>query len=250
MYSAISNAVDGLTPGVGTLSLFSSADDGNHAYLRNSSLWSSANLTCIPVLSSSSGYKLGGVLVTPDILIQANHGHATGIIYFVDASNVTHSRTVVGGANIAGTDIYVARLNSPLPAGIVPAKVFQANVFPDKITSDSMLNRYVPVMFSDQHRTLRVGELVGLNSYAVVVESETEFQQWYSPVVGGDSGSAVLASVNGETVALGVWYGSNLTTLAIAPNLSNYIAQINAAITSLGSATSLAEIDLSAYPDY
>lgn len=243
--------VDALAPGFETWDLFSSVDDNNRIYTRNPNLWTEVDPSCVPVASS-------GVLVTPDILIHAEHSRPSGTIYFTDTGNQTYSRQIIGGVGIENTDLFISRLSLVLPVSVVPAKVLPLSAYPGgsasgnpvKITNDSMLTRRFPVAFTNQFRTLRIGEVLTLNFNALVTKSEAEFTEWYSPVIGNDSGFACLMIIDGQAVAIGCWYSSNQSSSSNAPSISSYIPEINAAIAALGSLTTLTLIDLSAYPDY
>lgn len=239
------NATAALVAGPENQDIFSSADDANHAYARNQSLWADADLSCIPVASS-------GVLVTPDILIHAAHNPSSGTIYFVDASNQTHARQIGAGVGITDTDLFISRLSAPLPASVIPAKVLplSAYVGPSvKLTTASLVARRLLAAFTRQSRTLHIATAIWIQPNSDVVRA-AGFESWYAPIVGGDSGYPCLLIIDGQAVALCCWYQSDGSLYSYGPSISSYIPQINAAIASLGSSTSLNEIDLSAYPNY
>ena len=246
LQSEVSSRISGLTPSATTYDIFSSMNNTTHVYTRNTSLFANnVDLTAIPANAGGSG-----VLIAPDILLQANHYH-TGTVYFVDNSNNVYERTVVGGENISGTDIYIARLNSPLPAAITPAAIFDATALTSQITAAAYGDQSgfdIPVVFTNQFRTLRIGNVytVPTSSYVSIVSPvSSEFSSWYSSPISGDSGSPAMAIVNGKIVVLGVWY-----TASTVPNVSQYIPQINAAITALGSSYSVTTATTSGFPTY
>ncbi len=268
----MNSRIQGLSPSATTENIYSSLDDVNHSYIRNTSVFTgSVDLTSIPVYSSSSHTSFNGVLVAPDILIQANHAHSSGTMYFVANDNTTISRTVVGGTRIGDTDIWVSRLNSPLPSSITPAKVLKngsLGIFAlgtyqslvsegDKITSNAISKGTLPAVFSNQFRSLKIGSVNALYNLFTIVyvpggdqthqlpTSSLRYLPWYSEPISGDSGSPGFMIVNGQLVALGTWY----TSIALSDILAN-ITAINAGISSLGSGYSLTQIDLSAYPTY
>ena len=246
----ISALISGVVPSSTTYDIFSSKNDTTHTYTRNTNLYAhSIDLTAIPAASSSYGAKFNGVLVAPDILIQAHHMHSGGTIYFVDNSNNVTSRTVSGSTQISGTDIQVTKLSSDVAAGITPVKVLDANTFYSYITGDALGSSFdMPVIFTNQFRTLRIGRLVSDYSSLVYINgpSEEQFNQWYSKPISGDSaGSPALAVINGDPVLVGVWY-----TATSVGNVKNYISQINSAMASLGSSYSLSTVDLSGFPTY
>lgn len=235
--------------GPNNLNLYNSADDSGNVYSRNGSLWIPADFTCIPVASSSNGAEFNGVLVTPDILIQAAHAHSTGTIYFVAPDNTVHSRTIIGTSNPTG-DILVARLDSPLPAEIKPALILPSD-YASKLPLDHLSTQFALSVYTGQAREINIGSVTQFTSLVHVIKPDNDVvQPWYSPVQSGGSGAPAFFVIDGQTVALGVWSGSNFTDLAECPGLHVFSSQINAAIISLGSATQMTEIDLSAYPDY
>lgn len=238
--------VQSLSPSATTYNIFSSTDDTNHLYTRNTSLWaSSTDLTSIP--ASKDGQLDKGILVAPDILISAWHACGAGrTVYFVDGSNSVSSRTV-SSVTLVDTDICVNKLSSDVPASIHPAKVFPANFYPNKVTSAILPYKVVPVAYTNQYRTLRIGALTNYATWTTVVQATTTstYNGWYSSVISGDSGNAVVAFVNGQTVAVGTWYTGGSSSI-----ISNWITQINTAMTGLGSAYSLTQIDLSGFPTY
>lgn len=250
IYDAVNDLIDGLTPSSTTYNIYSSVNDSTKSYTRNTSLFAnSIDLTAIPVYSSSYDTRFNGVLVAPDILIQANHMKSTGTIYFVDDSNVTTSRTITGGTAISGTDIYVAKLNSPVASGINPMPVLTSDVVPSKITTNAMFSAFkIPVLHTNRFRTLKIGSMSGSYTQTFYVSTpfaNSSFYSWHTTPSSGDSGSPAFVVIDGQPVLVGTWY----TKYAVS-NVKNYISEINSAITSLGSANSLTTVDLSSFPSY
>lgn len=252
MKDEVEARVIGETPSTTTYNLYSSISTSTSAYVRNTShIASDIDLTCIPVFSEAiNSAQTMGVLVAPDIMIQANHSHPSGVMHFVKNDNTTVSRTITSGMNIAGTDIWVAKLDSNVPAGINPCKVFSATAFTNSISTTSIAYVQPPVIFTNQSRVLRVGKInYGTNSpfsqLIIIVRDTVNYNNWYSQPCCGDSGSPAFAIVNGEAVVLGVWY-----TAFMVPNLSGYISQINAAAATLGSSNTLTTVDLSGFPSF
>jgi len=256
IFSRVTGAISGLTPSPENYNLYSSRDDASKIYERNTALWLSGvtNLSCIPVYCSSTGPSFNGVLVAPDILIQANHAHGSGTIYFVSDSNIVYSRSVLNGTQIGSTDLFITRLSSPLPNAIVPAKVLPVSAYsgsPRNILMDSVFAQHVLSVYTNQFATLRVGEVDVLSvDFGVHKPADPSLAQWYSPLIGGDSGSPAFVVVDNELVATATWFKSDQSTFSDGPPISDYISDINAAITALGSAYSLTVKDLSAYPTY
>jgi hypothetical protein len=249
MKDEVDARLSGQTPSPASYKFYSAINDTTHSYTRNTNLFASdIDFTCVPALSGAiSSAQTMGVLVAPDIMIQANHSHPSGTMYFVKNDNTTVSRSIISGMNIVGTDIWVAKLDSAVPAGINPCKVFSTTAFTNNISTTSLSYFKPPVIFTNQNRILRVGKIsYGTNapfSQSInIVRDTANYNDWYSQPCCGDSGSPVFAIVDGEAVVLGVWY-----TAFSVPNLSGYISQINAAAATLGSSNTLSTVDLSSF---
>ncbi|MEK7641591.1 MAG: hypothetical protein AAB365_01195 [Patescibacteria group bacterium] len=249
MKTEVDTRLSGESPSSTTYNLYSAVNDSTQTYTRNPDLYAAdVDFTCIPVWSAAAASaQTMGVLVAPDIMIQANHSHPSGTMYFVGNDNVTVSRSITSGTNIAGTDIYVAKLNSAVPAGITPCKVLSATAFTNKISTTAVSYFQPPVIFTNQNRTLKIGKIsYGTNtpfSQTInIVKDSVNYNDWYSQPCCGDSGSPAFVLINGEAVVLGVWH-----TAFSVPNLSGYISQINSAIATLGSSYTLSTVDLSSF---
>lgn len=255
MKDEVDARIDGVTPSSTTYDIYSATNDSTKVYTRNvSSIAADIDLTCIPTYSGAiSSAQTMGVLVAPDIMIQANHSHPNGLMYFVTGSNSTVSRTITSGVSIPGTDIYVAKLSSDAPAGITPCKIFSSTAFTNKISTTSLAYFQPPVLFTNQNRTLRIGRINYDENYVtfsqlirIIKDSASgNYYNWYTQPCCGDSGSPAFALVDGEAVLLGVWY-----TAYSVPNLSSYITQINSAMASLGSIYTLSTVDLSGFQSF
>ena len=258
-----------LSPSGTTQNIYSSTNDTSHVYVRNTSNFAAdVDLTFIPAYTAGSGSQTMGVLVTPDIMIQADHSHPSGTVYFVTSTSTTVTRSITSGMNITGTDIYVARLNAPFlsGSGVTPAKVMGAGtigtytgssaVNGTKITNTALANMAVPVVYTNQARTLNIGTanlfyssnfnlFTPYKGCATLVDLTKKYATWYTPIVGGDSGSPSFFIVNGTGVVLGVWH-----TICNPSNISGKFTQINTAISTLGSSYPLTAVDLSGFSSY
>lgn len=250
MKDEVDARVSGETPSSTTYNIYSSISTSTSAYVRNTShIASDIDLTCIPVFSVAiNSAQTMGVLVAPDIMIQAGHSHPSGVMHFVKNDNTTVARTITSGMSISGTDIWVAKLDSNVPSGINPCKIFSSTAFANSISTTSLAYAQPQVIFTNQSRILRVGKInyaTNFSSYVNIIRDTVNYNDWYSQPCCGDSGSPAFAIVNGEAVVLGVWY----TTFSV-PNLSSYITQINAAAATLGSSNSLSTVDLSGFVSF
>ena len=259
MNNNATSSIQGLSPGNATQAIFSSLNDGTHTYTRNASNFlSSVDLTCIPAYSSGSGNQFNGILIAPDIMLEAQHAHpGSGTYFFVNSSNVTKTASILSGMQIGTTDLYVQRLTSAVDSSIHPCPLFALNEMTKTTThfSTTSLDTFVlPVVFERQDRNLYYGVLNISNSedgMGVHIPSNTSpFYSWYSPVIPGDSGAPAFAVVNGKAGVLGTWHISDYHTEGDAPNPSQYFTQIQAAVTALGSSTILPTVDLSGFSSY
>src|ERR1017187_8107153 len=160
------------TPGP-TFNIYSATDDTSHSYTRklaptflgNTIGGTGIDLTAIPVWDNwdsppptgsnpYGGARFNGILVTPDILLQAHHPWAGSsftpqTIYFVDSNSQTVARTVSSHDYVAGTDIEVVRLAKEVPSTVTPAWVFATGSLAHKMG--------IPVLWTDQYRDLYIG---------------------------------------------------------------------------------------------
>jgi hypothetical protein len=249
----VDTRISGLTPSSTTYNIYSATNDSMQTYTRNTNMFAyDVDLTCIPVYSGAiSSAQTMGVLVAPDILIQANHSHPNGTMYFVKNDNTTVSRSITSGSTIAGTDIYVAKLSSDVPAGITPCKIFSATAFTNSISTTSLSYYQPPVIYTNQNRVMRIAKInydstyTDFNKLIRIVRGAGDYYNWYTQPCCGDSGSPAFALVSGQPILLGTWY-----TAYSVPNLSNYITEINSTMTSLGSPHALSTVSLSGFHSF
>jgi hypothetical protein len=249
LVDGMATTLGGLTPTTtqsGTQSLYSSVDDVNAVYVRNTNLFTSVDLTCIPVWNSwyanmeGVGNRYNGVLVTPQHLLVANHAHSHGgTVRFVDNSNNTVTATIASDSGpISGTDLCVLTLTSPVSSAITPA-----SVLPSTFRSQLPQAGYgYPTIFTNQNRLLLVGDLISDTGSLTVLQSTdgTRGAWWIAPIY-GDSGSACGMIIDGQFVALTQWF-----TAGGGPIDADNITAINAVMTGY----SLTEFDLSAYTSF
>ncbi|MBP6858977.1 MAG: hypothetical protein KBC33_04095 [Candidatus Pacebacteria bacterium] len=242
----------GITPSNTTQRIYSSYNDTTHTYTRNTNLFiADVDLTSIPATRGTVGPSTGdGFLVAPDIMVQAKHvAHANGTVYwFVDDSNNAVSTTQVGRTDISGTDMTVIRV-SPAVTGVSFAKILPSYIN-TKITSTALNYANVPMVYQRQDRSLYIGAFKWHQSYdgydmTRAYDDSSPFYDWFSDIIGGDSGNPAFLVINDELVALGSWSNSSNGW-----SLNENKATIEAAMTGLGSAYSLTEANLSAFPTF
>src|ERR1035437_8188160 len=276
--SQFNTIMNGLSPSGTTENIYSATDDIDHVYTRNTGVFTgSADLTAIPVWSdwdrppptggnTYGGARFNGVLVAPDILIQAHHTWAGGYdphtVYFVKNDNTTVAMNVSGHVNVSGTDLEVVKLSSDVPSGITPVKILDTGTAGtvlgptasslaiisegNKMTAKAIVSAGLPTVFTNQNRTLHMGLLAEFSPSSVLIvlpdsnhPNTAQYVSWYSPVVSGASGDPAFLVINWKLVALGDWWTSNLVAGANTSNIMTSVSAINSAITSLGSTHSL-----------
>ena len=261
-----------------TFAIFSATDDTSHHYTRNRAATFVGNtiggtgvdLTAIPVWSNwdsppptggnpYGGARFNGILVTPDILLQAHHpwsgsGYAPQTLYFVDNKNQTVAMTVSGHQAVAGTDIEVVRLAKPVPSTITPASVFAAGAFTQNSSQIGVARHGIPVLWTDQFRELYIGIGTLAGSSSIVVyqpRAATPFNSYWGTgrggVISGDSGAPYMTIINGRLVAMGTWSSGGATSGG-GSSFEAQVSAINSAITALGSTTTLQTVNANVFP--
>jgi hypothetical protein len=241
-------AAAGPKPG-DSLNLFSSADDFNFDYVRNISSWvHDLDLTGVVIahdyICQGNHLTSGGALLTPqDVVCAAHFAIPKGaLLDFVDAKNVIHSGKVAGGAGIAGTDIYICHLESPV-TGVKAYKVLPPNY--RSYGANNNLTRWpVLLAYNFGHRAYI------LNCYRIFVElgfqSCTEtLRVPYTTGISSGSGSPAFAIINGEPIIVGC-----LHTTASTSWLANKEDAINMTLSSLGSTYTLTAVNLQTPTSY
>jgi hypothetical protein len=249
----------GKSPSTTTQNIYLSTNDSNKTYVRNTSiLTGSLDLTAIPVYNSADGTSFAGILVAPDVILMANHMPLPNgtTVYFVDNNNVTSSRTITSGVEASTSDIYVARLNSPVATGISFAKVppsnFWTNFFSPSFYATTSATFQLPFLVTNQFRSIGIDNFLNVfPSYVALLNQSTPSYisyLWGYAVISGDSGSPVFTSINGQLVTIGTWWQNGI--YYSTSNIANYYNDTNSAITSLGSSYQLTPVDLSGFPSY
>jgi hypothetical protein len=258
--------------------IFAAADDVTHVYARNRAPMFVGNavggtgvdLTAIPVFSNwdsppptggnpYGGARFNGILVAPDILLQAHHpwsgsGYAPKTMYFVDNSNRTVAGTVSGHQQVSGTDTEVVRLTKNVPSSITPALVFATGSFGHDSARNGTTLHGIPVLWTDQFRELYIGIGAVAGSSAVVVFQASEVTPFHAywgtgrgGVISGDSGAPFLTVINGRLVAMGTW-SSGGSTRGAGSSFESQVSAIDAAIKALGSTTTVETVNANVFP--
>jgi len=260
MIKSVADRIQGLVPSSDTTDIYTSMNDGAHIYVRNPDAFTNAiaTTTTLDLTALPSWGPLdmtgSGILVAPDIMISASHicpitSDQSGDEYFTDYSNSTYARAVISRSFIPNGDLCVIRLASDVPASIHPAKVFPPDIFFNKVTLAAIFVKGIPLMATNQFRTIGIGIMYNAQpsyvNYYIATSSSSIFSPWYYQPRGGDSGTPCFSAVNGQLVAVGTWWFSSGCS-----NITMDESAINAAMTSLGSPYQLTPVDLSPYPSF
>lgn len=252
------------------------------------------NTNCI--VSSTSGYDttgistginlyggIGATLISNRHVLLANHtapGNTAGsTVYFVNEANTTFTYTIssvgmVGPYGQGYTDISIGYLNTTIDPSLTYYSVFPST-FEDYIQTTVYasyrkdLNTPMPLFYMDQEKKFLCGDLkyIFLNDgtpswlsdkLGLIFSNDTERYNNSEALVGGDSGNALFAPINGELVLMGANYESFTyvktaqgTSMGTTSCLYKHISDINSVMTSLaGTSYSLTEINMSSFANY
>ena len=231
--------------GSGTKPIFSSINHSTSAYVRNASNWVGANWTGRPVWNEVRAGLANGALISPRHLLAAKHLPPGGDVRFVLNDNTVVTRTINATSDVSGTDIRICRLDSDVPSTVAHYKVLPANWRNYLITLDC------PAILTDRDQNALAREWTSITSsrFLTSTYSMSPLNTLSENIVGGDSGSAAFLLVGGNLVLSGANYLAG-GGLASHDFVSDYITQINAAMTTLGGGYQLETVDLSGFTDF
>lgn len=204
----------------GTPEIYSSTSP----YARNmSSILPGVDLTSVPVVGR-------GMLIAPDVVVRAYHNRSSiGSSYtFVAADGTPHVRTQIELSDKIGEDGVLARLDSPLPSTITPARVLSPKVHEYSLGESVWAYR---VAYAAGHR-LVLGELgpVSDSGRFKITEITGQGTHWDAPV-GGDSGGANFIVCEGAPLALGgTWNTSSEGTFIGDRSFANVLRSFSSDI--------------------
>lgn len=194
--------------------------------------------------NSAMGYDGAGTLISPRHLLFATHyTPATGsAIAFVDHDNQVVTRTLVNRRRIGSTDITIGVLDADVPNSITYYPLV-SYVDVQRYLGDS----HVPVIRLNKSDTVYIQDLSFISGSSIGTKASSGGRAPYttSGMVSGDSGNPNFAVIGDQLVLLGAHYTANSF-----PNTGNYIAEINAAMSTLGGGYQVTQPDLSAYALY
>lgn len=246
----IDSQLAGKTPEA-NLAIFSSRNTSTGVYTRNINVWTSVDMT------GATANNWGGHVIAPDVVIFSAHAHAgvNSTLHFVTSDNQTISRTITAGYTAPGytphhPDWWLAKLNSPLPASIKPAKFFPSNIATYLPSLNSQTS--IPSIGHNQFREATVQNLVYLSEGAKPMTGTHSPQdpqrlKFFKAKIGGDSSSPLIVPVNGEPVIATVWtYGGS----GGGTSLTSQRAAIDTGMTALGSSYQTVSVTLSGFNTY
>jgi hypothetical protein len=250
------DAIDSLLlPGKST-SFLTFASNDLAVYQRNTNFWgASLDTTCVGIWNSTSdafqtnnNTRRACVLISSNVVLFAAHYPCVvgSTNRWLTTNNVVVSRTITATnvARIAGTDLGIGLLNSPIPTNLIT---------PALVLGDSWTNQFPslavgqPVMGFNQAYQAFVFTVRTLlaNGVSVFTAPTTALEQPFGgSVASGDSSKPVLMFVNGKPVILCTWHYVNA-----GDAVTGHTTALNDAIAALGGA-STSNIDLSRFTSF
>ena len=197
--SNIIAAIDSLlTNAAPSSNVFTSVDNINHVYVRNTNCWAySLDDTPLAVYYSSAGptdrMKMGVTLISPRHIVTASHNRTLWggtKVYFVKKDNTVVERTVMARPNgdqnpfervldsqpgvyavtNNGSDMDISLLDSDVPAGISFCRMLTNDidylpkiVWPNGTSNETYLTEeYLPMLFVDQFWRAQCWDTIGI----------------------------------------------------------------------------------------
>lgn len=228
----------------GDLPLFAVMNHSHSIYERNPACWAwDIDLSGVSVWNNLRFQRKAGTLITRKHVIHAQHFglHPGYVLRFVTPENELIEREVVAAAQLGGTDIRIATLDSDLPPSIASYAIMPAD-WADYLPS---LDRGIPVLTTDQEKKAWVLELrtiAGDSPSAFCIAPTSEPRSAFTEAfVNGDSGNPAFLIVNGLAVLVTCW-----TSPGAGPAYCGYIDEITAMVAPY----QVEVADFSAFPTY
>lgn len=274
--SSLDTRIEGQNP-ASTKAVFATKDHATGTYVRNlSRVLGDVDMSCVSAWNSWQGTKFCLTLIGDDIAIGSHHvTHPDGTTErWVTNDNTIVERTVLSSVRIESfeqstgrglTDVRLYRLSSAMPESIKRCKIVPADPFPKTHfihhgtspvkqfgTGSNSIKHGEPVVWIDHNQNVCVGELWGstvLTPYAFVLlfrqPTQADRLAFYKLPVSGDSGFGIFSLDDDELVIQSAW-----TTNNSGSKISWFMPQIEAAISDLGSISTLTKMDFSGFPTY
>ena len=235
-----------------------------------------ASVDLSPLAAGTSYYPNtmgGGCLIARDCLAAAAHFNAMfqpgRTVMFVSPANAVYLRKIAAAQAVAGTDIWLARLESDVPDDIAHAAVLP------KQYAETLPAKRLSVWYTDQRYTLYSGVATLSTQYAVTdrrlsadsgkplyrtadggttdISIGTNLtgpvsDPWFKVMISGDSGSPTFTLAprpgGGHRV---VFLGAHTYGTPSGPFITAYYDDVNDAMKALGSQRQLTDADLSSF---
>ena len=251
--------------------VYSSGWNGTN-YVRDTNCWASGiDLTCaspwnnykqtnsLGEVFNDAGNFCAGNLITPQHFLLATHFPTAGVkpgnvFRWIDATNGVHDGVAADLRNL-GSDLTVVRLEEPLPAAIVPAKVLKSTDKGCFRGADGALNSpgYSLVYLDQVERAWFAKSASSFDdptrawSDGFYILGNTNWPHSQVHAVGGDSGNGIYAAIGTNTVLCGLFFFDSG-----GYSIAAKTADIEAALVEMGESvhTNLSYVDLSAWQNY
>lgn len=225
-----------------TKELFSLQDHVNRKYVKSTTCWAkSVDLTCCSPYNYSGGQKQAGTLITPQHIITASHyGLGVGsVLRFLTKDLTIIESRVISAAVIPNSDIFVSKLENPLPSIIKPTMLLPKDAV-EKIGTCYGL----PILTLDQEEKALVSHINSINSNGFVTTSkpisEVELNL-YEDKISGDSGNPMFLLYGDNPILIShLRYGGS----GAGPSYVYYYQQIVDTIAYLGGANFINVFDI------
>jgi hypothetical protein len=238
----------------GTEDVMSYQNWGNNSYTRNPHnvlQVAGISLSAISVpswLPALNQQQLYATAISPQHIIASAHWHpAVGqAIYFVDDSSHAISRLITAekqliDPNGGTTDLWLGKLDSPLPASIKPFKVLPANY---QTILDIKTGIPAWVCQGGNTTTSNLWTASGKDDAASYPPTPSKgfdvnftqhsgaYAAWNTTIHGG-SGSPIFMVVNKQPVLISILHYMNGTTMLGGPSIADLATQINTVLADL-----------------
>lgn len=242
-----SDEVDALMAGGGDKEIYTTQNHAAGIYVRNPNCWAAGtNLTCASPWNSRGGRLRAGTAVSPDCIVLASHyGLLVGdVVRFVTLDNTVVERAIISRLKIGTSDMLIARLDSPLPDSITPAKLLPAAIADYLPSLNYSMPIGVPCVVLDQEEKALCSEVSNIGGVSVGFRapSDPTRSQYYEEIIDGDSGNPSFFAGAEVSYLVGAWQYSASAPFADFERVSGAIATLG------GIAPELA--NLSSFPTY
>jgi hypothetical protein len=263
---AATNPIDAaLTADAGALdnALFDTLNWATHSYVRNASSWAyaatggSAPWTGLAVwetgkTSTATGGAQGiqGTLISPDVIAFCHHNqHAIGAQFkWLGSDGVIYTRTLSAKARIGNGDGMVGKLDSALPAEVVPLKILPI-AWSQRFIFGGTRGLQIPAIAVGRNLVASVHDTFSIFEGGFYPDGGAQYnpshiairRPYYRDMIDGDSGSPTVWVVGTQLVLISVWHGPWTG--------ANYVEGplLTAAVTAVGG-TQPSVINLTSYP--